>query len=107
MQESSRNPIEAGPVRFGIFDWIDSNGENAADLYEQRLKYLEYADAAGFYCYHMAEHQGTPLGMAPSPSVFLSAAAQRTKISGWDLWYIPCPSTIPSAWWKKSACLTT
>lgn len=79
MQESSKNPIESGPVRFGIFDWIDSNGENAADLYEQRLRYLEYADSAGFYCYHMAEHQGTPLGMAPSPSVFLSAAAQRTK----------------------------
>ena len=26
-----------------------------------------------------AEHQGTPLGMAPSPSVFLSAAFQRTR----------------------------
>ena len=79
MQDSAKNPIERGPVRFGIFDWIDSNGGQAADLYEQRLKYLEYADAAGFYCYHMAEHQGTPLGMAPSPSLFLSAAAQRTR----------------------------
>ena len=79
MQESFKNPIEKGPVRFGIFDWIDSNGGMTADLYEQRLRYLEYADAAGFYCYHMAEHQGTPLGMAPSPSVFLSAAAQRTR----------------------------
>ncbi len=67
------------PVRFGIFDWIDHNGANPADLYEQRLKFLEYADAAGFYCYHLAEHQGTPLGMAPSPSVFLAAAAQRTR----------------------------
>ena len=67
------------PIRFGIFDWIDSNGSNPADLYEQRLKFLEYADSAGFYCYHMAEHQGTPLGMAPSPSVFLAAAAQRTR----------------------------
>ena len=66
-------------VRFGIFDWIDGSGAAPADLYEERLKYLEYADAAGFYCYHMAEHQGTPLGMAPSPSVFLSAAAQRTR----------------------------
>src|SRR5262249_31480819 len=30
-------------------------------------------------CYHVAEHHGTPLGMAPSPSVFLAAAAQRTR----------------------------
>ena len=79
MQASLENPIDTGPVRFGIFDWIDANGGRAADLYEQRLRYLEVADAAGFYCYHMAEHQGTPLGMAPSPSVFLSAAAQRTR----------------------------
>ena len=79
MQESAQVPVGAGPVRFGIFDWIDSNGGVAADLYEQRLKFLEFADKAGFYCYHMAEHQGTPLGMAPSPSVFLSAAAQRTS----------------------------
>ncbi len=67
------------PLRFGIFDWIDNNGAQPADLYEQRLQFLEYADTAGFYCYHMAEHQGTPLGMAPSPSVFLAAAAQRTR----------------------------
>ncbi|MYC30611.1 MAG: LLM class flavin-dependent oxidoreductase [Chloroflexi bacterium] len=71
-------PPSRGPVKFGIFDWIDANGSSPADLYEQRLKLLEYADKAGFYCYHMAEHQGTPLGMAPSPSVFLSALAQRT-----------------------------
>ena len=49
------------------------------DLYEQRLQCLEYADEAGFYCYHLAEHQATPLGMAPSPGVFLSAAIQRTQ----------------------------
>ncbi len=79
MQQATPSPIGDSPVRFGIFDWIDSNGGSATELYEQRLKYLEFADAAGFYCYHMAEHQGTPLGMAPSPSVFLSAAFQRTR----------------------------
>ncbi len=67
------------PLRFGIFDWVDRSGANPADLYEQRLQFLEYADSAGFYCYHLAEHQGTPLGMAPSPSVFLAAVAQRTR----------------------------
>ena len=35
-------------VQFGLFDWIDSNGMEIADLYEQRLKYLEFADQAGF-----------------------------------------------------------
>ena len=39
---------------------------------------LEVADQGGFYCYHVAEHQGTPLSMAPSPSVLLAAVAQRT-----------------------------
>ena len=31
------------------------------------------------HAYHLAEHHATPLGMAPSPSVFLAAVAQRTK----------------------------
>jgi alkanesulfonate monooxygenase SsuD/methylene tetrahydromethanopterin reductase-like flavin-dependent oxidoreductase (luciferase family) len=48
------------------------------DYYEQRLKVIEAFDRYGFYAYHVAEHHFTPLGMAPSPSVFLSAIAQRT-----------------------------
>src|SRR5262249_62104625 len=36
-------------------------------------------DAAGFHAYHLAEHHATPLGMAPSPGVFLAAVAQRTR----------------------------
>jgi alkanesulfonate monooxygenase SsuD/methylene tetrahydromethanopterin reductase-like flavin-dependent oxidoreductase (luciferase family) len=40
---------------------------------------LEAADKAGFFCYHLAEHHATPLGMAPSPALFLAAAAQRTR----------------------------
>ena len=79
MQTDVNAAFETRPVKFGIFDWIDSNGAPAAELYEQRLRYLEYADAAGFFCYHMAEHQGTPLGMAPSPSLFLASAFQRTR----------------------------
>ena len=66
-------------VRFGLFDWIDSNGMQIADLYEERLKYLEFADQAGFYGYHLAEHHATPLSMATSPGLFLAAAAQRTR----------------------------
>jgi alkanesulfonate monooxygenase SsuD/methylene tetrahydromethanopterin reductase-like flavin-dependent oxidoreductase (luciferase family) len=73
-----KSPTDTAPVKFGIFDWIDRNQLPLPDLYEQRLRYLEYADEAGFYCYHLAEHQATPLGMAPSPGLFLSAAMQRT-----------------------------
>jgi hypothetical protein len=29
--------------------------------------------------YHLAEHHGTPVGLAPSPNIFLSVAAQRTR----------------------------
>jgi alkanesulfonate monooxygenase SsuD/methylene tetrahydromethanopterin reductase-like flavin-dependent oxidoreductase (luciferase family) len=77
--EHTRARADAAPMQFGIFDWIDRNRLPLSDLYEQRLQCLEYADEAGFYCYHLAEHQATPLGMAPSPSVFLSAASQRTQ----------------------------
>ena len=67
-------------IRFGIFDWIDERlGDDLAALYDGRLQLLDYADTAGFYCYHLAEHHWTPLCTAPSPSLFLAAAAQRTR----------------------------
>jgi len=67
------------PLEFGIFDHVDDNGTSIADLFETRLKLAEQYDRAGFRSYHIAEHHSTPLGMAPSPSVFLAAVAQRTK----------------------------
>ena len=66
-------------VEFGIFDWLDQGQGTLGELYEQRLCMLEYADRAGYWGYHLAEHHGTPLGMSPSPSVFLAAATQRTR----------------------------
>jgi alkanesulfonate monooxygenase SsuD/methylene tetrahydromethanopterin reductase-like flavin-dependent oxidoreductase (luciferase family) len=65
-------------LEFGVFDHLDRNDLPLRDYYEQRLKVIEALDRAGFYAYHVAEHHFTPLGMAPSPSVFLSAIAQRT-----------------------------
>jgi alkanesulfonate monooxygenase SsuD/methylene tetrahydromethanopterin reductase-like flavin-dependent oxidoreductase (luciferase family) len=67
------------PLEFGIFDHVDDNGVPLADLFETRLKLTEQYDRAGFRSYHIAEHHSTPLGMAPSPSVFLAAVAQRTR----------------------------
>ena len=64
---------------FGVFDHVDRTGQDLRSFYETRLRLAEAYDRAGFYSYHVAEHHGTPLGMAPSPSVFLSAVAQRTK----------------------------
>ncbi len=66
-------------VAFGIFDHIERRDERLSELYEGRLRLLEAADAAGFFCYHLAEHHGTPLGMAPSPGIFIAAAAARTR----------------------------
>lgn len=65
-------------LEFGIFDHLDRNDLPLADYYEERLKVIEAFDRAGFFAYHVAEHHFTPLGLAPSPSVFLSAIAQRT-----------------------------
>jgi alkanesulfonate monooxygenase SsuD/methylene tetrahydromethanopterin reductase-like flavin-dependent oxidoreductase (luciferase family) len=65
-------------MEFGIFDHLDRCGASLADYYEDRLKIAEAYDRAGFYAYHLAEHHSTPLGLAPSPSVFLAAVAQRT-----------------------------
>ena len=66
-------------MKFGIFDHLDRNNLPLREYYEARLQLIETYDREGFYAYHVAEHHSTPLGMAPSPSVFLSAVAQRTK----------------------------
>src|ERR671934_1349095 len=66
-------------MQFGVFDHLDRNDLALGDYYEARLRIIEAYDRLGFYGYHVAEHHSTPLGMAPSPSVFLSAVAQRTR----------------------------
>jgi alkanesulfonate monooxygenase SsuD/methylene tetrahydromethanopterin reductase-like flavin-dependent oxidoreductase (luciferase family) len=66
-------------MEFGVFDHLDRYGLSLSDYYEARLKLIESYDRSGFYAYHVAEHHSTPLGMAPSPSVFLAAVAQRTR----------------------------
>lgn len=66
-------------IEFGIFDHLDKKDAPLAEVYEERLKLIEAYDRAGFYAYHLAEHHGSPLGMAPSPGVFLASVAQRTE----------------------------
>ena len=67
-------------IRFGIFDWIDARRSlDLTTLYDERLQMLEYADEAGFYSYHLAEHHGTLLSVGPSPNLFFPLVARRTK----------------------------
>ena len=64
-------------IRFGVFDHMDAPA-TLAGFFADRLRLVEAYDRAGFYGYHVAEHHATPLGLSPSPSVWLAAAAQRT-----------------------------
>ena len=66
-------------LEFGIFDHQERRRDVPLDQqYEERLQLLAEADRLGFYGYHLAEHHQSPLCMAPSQSLFLAAAAQRT-----------------------------
>ena len=66
-------------MEFGVFDHVDRSALPLADYYESRLQLIDAYDRHGFFGYHMAEHHATPLGLAPSPSVFMAAIAQRTR----------------------------
>jgi alkanesulfonate monooxygenase SsuD/methylene tetrahydromethanopterin reductase-like flavin-dependent oxidoreductase (luciferase family) len=65
-------------MKFGVFDHVDDSGLPLAEHLEGRLRLAETYDALGFHCYHVAEHHGTPLGLAPSPGVLFAAMSQRT-----------------------------
>lgn len=66
-------------MKFGVFDHMDSSGEPLRELIESRLRLAEAYDRAGLHALHVAEHHSTPLGMSPSPSIFLALVAQRTR----------------------------
>ena len=64
---------------FGIFDSVEWSEEPPSDIYERRIEMAEFADKNDYFCFHIVEHHTTPLSIAPSPGIFLSALAQRTK----------------------------
>ena len=66
-------------MQFGLFDHIDRSDRPLAQQYDERLELIASADAAGFYCYHLAEHHATPLNTVPVPGLFLSAVARATQ----------------------------
>jgi alkanesulfonate monooxygenase SsuD/methylene tetrahydromethanopterin reductase-like flavin-dependent oxidoreductase (luciferase family) len=79
LQDSQRGWGEGCGMDFGIFDHVERSGPDLGRVYNDRLAVAEVADEVGFYCFHVAEHQGTPLSVAPSPNLLLTAIAQRTK----------------------------
>jgi alkanesulfonate monooxygenase SsuD/methylene tetrahydromethanopterin reductase-like flavin-dependent oxidoreductase (luciferase family) len=65
---------------FGIFDHIeDIPGTPTRRLFQDRIDLIKMADAAGFAGFHLAEHHGSDLCMAPNQEVFIAAASQVTK----------------------------
>jgi alkanesulfonate monooxygenase SsuD/methylene tetrahydromethanopterin reductase-like flavin-dependent oxidoreductase (luciferase family) len=66
-------------MKFGIYDHMDGNDQSLGAFYEDRLRLAEAYDRLGYFALQTAEHHSTPLGMAPSPSVFHAAVAQRTS----------------------------
>jgi alkanesulfonate monooxygenase SsuD/methylene tetrahydromethanopterin reductase-like flavin-dependent oxidoreductase (luciferase family) len=65
-------------MEFGVFDHVDRSGVPLRQFFEERIQIAQAYERFGFYCYHVAEHHFTPLGMASSPGIFLSSVAQRT-----------------------------
>ena len=66
--------------KFGIFDHIeDIPGTPTNQLLKDRLTLIKMADEAGFGGYHLAEHHGSGLCMAPGQELFIAAASQVTS----------------------------
>ena len=66
--------------KFGIFDHLEAiPGTPTSQLFQDRLTLIKMADQAGFAGYHLAEHHGSDLCMAPGQEVFIGAAAQVTS----------------------------
>jgi len=66
-------------MQCALFDHLDQRDEPAARTYADRLALIRAAEQGGFCAFHLAEHHGTPLGMAPSPGIFLAAVARETR----------------------------
>src|ERR671938_206661 len=68
-------------LEFGLWDHFEQQDPERVPLtrqYEERIQLIVEAERLGFSRYHVAEHHLTPLDLAPSPIVYLSALAQRT-----------------------------
>lgn len=69
-------------LKSGVVDHLDRGKRSIAELYDQRLEIVEQYEGCGFCADHLAEHHSTPLGMAPSPSVFVVASQSGAIVDG-------------------------
>jgi len=56
-------------MQIGLFDHVEHGDRPLTQLFDERLRFAEAADAADIYCLHVAEHHATPLNMVPVPGV--------------------------------------
>ena len=66
-------------MKIGLFDHVERADRPLATTFDERLTFAQAADAAGFWCLHVAEHHATPLNMVPVPGVYLGAVARATR----------------------------
>jgi alkanesulfonate monooxygenase SsuD/methylene tetrahydromethanopterin reductase-like flavin-dependent oxidoreductase (luciferase family) len=66
-------------MKIGLFDHIEDGERPLTTLFDERLRFAEAADDAGFYCLHLAEHHATPLNMVPVPGIYMGALARATR----------------------------
>jgi alkanesulfonate monooxygenase SsuD/methylene tetrahydromethanopterin reductase-like flavin-dependent oxidoreductase (luciferase family) len=67
-------------LEFGAVDHVDRQDNTPIQsIYDSRLKLVELYERYGFSTFHVTEHHFTPLGLAPSPLIFLAAASRITK----------------------------
>ena len=81
-------------MKFGVFDHLDDAGIAHEQFFDNRLRLVEAYDKAGFHAYHLAEHHATPLGIAASPGLFLTAVRSAPRRCASGRWSICCRSTI-------------
>jgi alkanesulfonate monooxygenase SsuD/methylene tetrahydromethanopterin reductase-like flavin-dependent oxidoreductase (luciferase family) len=63
---------------FAVFDHNDATGLPAARQLDERLELVAAYERLGYYAYQLAEHHGTPLGIA-TPHLMLAAASRLTS----------------------------
>jgi alkanesulfonate monooxygenase SsuD/methylene tetrahydromethanopterin reductase-like flavin-dependent oxidoreductase (luciferase family) len=63
---------------FAVFDHNDSTGLPPARQLDERLELVTAYERLGYFAYQLAEHHGTPLGIA-TPHLMLAAASRLTS----------------------------
>ena len=72
-----------------------SSVPEAVDLYERSFREVQLEEQLGFQSHFIVEHQGVGVGQVQSPTVYLSALAQRTKTIRLGVLVFPLPFYNP------------